>query len=218
MAQESAWLQVVPEDRLAEASLLTANAMIDTSSYAAIYQGDRLWRRDELAWLFEANFRIVRKHFPEAIKCHIGEDGVMQCCFMILPADYRISLWDKLWHGLLLLPLRAGFDTLGRLMAIGDFSDGLNDAAFGDRQRLRLERMAVHPSCQGKGIGTKSLGEALKEADALGLPVTLGTNEEINVRFYSKLGFQVVSETEYAPGTPEAFPTWIMVREPASSS
>src|SRR3546814_76978 len=150
MNSEQTWLQVLPEDRIGEASQLTASAMIDTSSYAAIYQGDRQWRRDELAWLFEANFRIIRTHFPQAIKCHVGEDGQLKCCFLVVPADYRISLWDKLWHGLLLIPFRAGWDTMMRMLAISDFADGLNDQAFGERQRLKVERMVVHPSCQGQ--------------------------------------------------------------------
>src|SRR3546814_17808566 len=104
---EQTWRHVGLEDRIGEASLRTASSMMYTASYAGIYQGYRQWRRDELAWLFEANFRIIRTHFPQAIKCHVVEDSQLKCCFLVVPADYRISLWDKLWHGLLLIPFRA---------------------------------------------------------------------------------------------------------------
>jgi len=50
---------------------------------------------------------------------------------------------------------------------------------------------------------------ALRESDAVGVPVMLNTQEERNVRFYGRLGFEVVREDEIAGHT-----SWSMVRQP----
>ena len=78
-------------------------------------------------------------------------------------------------------------------------------------EMIRLERMTVLPAFQGQGIGSSSLGKALKEADDLGLPCILGTQEEQNVRFYQKLGFEVVDKSLVPIGN--GYTNWMMVRE-----
>ena len=78
---------------------------------------------------------------------------------------------------------------------------------------IRLERMTVRPSSQGRGVGSKALEHALKEADALQLPTILATSETQNVSFYERLGFDIVDEEEI-PGDPDSYHNWVMVREP----
>ena len=53
----------------------------------------------------------------------------------------------------------------------------------------------------------------MREADAEKLAVLLFTQEERNVRFYAKLGFEVVADEICPVG---AFRNWAMVREPRS--
>ena len=77
---------------------------------------------------------------------------------------------------------------------------------------IRLERMTVLPSYQGKGVGTASLSNALEDADKLGLVCILGTQETRNVTFYSRLGFKVVDESHCPVG--DGFKNWMMIREP----
>ena len=77
---------------------------------------------------------------------------------------------------------------------------------------IRLERMTVLPEYQGKGVGTFALSKALQEADELGMPCILGTQERRNVVFYSRLGFKVVDEAKVPIGN--GYTNWIMIREP----
>jgi len=58
--------------------------------------------------------------------------------------------------------------------------------------------MVVRPDMQGKGVGTHALKQALDEADDAGLPVMLATQEERNIRFYRRLGFEVVRTDDIA--------------------
>ena len=71
--------------------------------------------------------------------------------------------------------------------------------------------MVVKPAHQGKRLGSRCLGEQL---DALGndTPVLLATQEEKNVRFYSRLGFTVFSEEDFVGADGTVVHNWFMVR------
>jgi len=76
--------------------------------------------------------------------------------------------------------------------------DGLHDSDEStpdDQEFLQLERMVVAPERQGQGIGSEALKIGLREtADARHLRVVLGTQEERNVVFYKRAGFQMMFE------------------------
>eukprot|EP00435_Cladocopium_sp_Y103_P007196 s1042_g2.t1 len=106
---------------------------------------------------------------------------------MFVPPDTPdVSFWQMLQAGILKLPLIFGPSALRRLLQAKAVEEGeINvDGAY------KLERMVVEPSAQGKGIGTRALQLALTESDASGHPVLLTTNEERNVTFYQRLGFE----------------------------
>ena len=62
---------------------------------------------------------------------------------------------------------------------------------------LNLANIRVAPEYQGQGIGTRLIGEMLREAHQQGLPVTLRVLK-VNParRLYERLGFVVVGETQ----------------------
>ena len=78
-----------------------------------------------------------------------------------------------------------------------------------DTPMYKLERMVVHPDVQNQGIGAHALSLALDEADEAGLPVILGTQEERNVQFYKRMGFDSVGEYDIG-----GIKHWEMVRQP----
>ncbi len=61
---------------------------------------------------------------------------------------------------------------------------------------LHLDPLAVEPGMQGRGIGSRLLTRLCETADARGLPAYLETDQEANVRLYSRFGFRVVDTTE----------------------
>jgi len=112
--------------------------------------------------------------------------------------------------GILWFPLKFGFRSFGRLLEadknVKELKKRFLDAQ-GENLRERdryctLERMTVHPSMQGRGVGNHYLKLALEEIRR-DFGCLLQTRTERNVRFYSRLGFQVANKGEPAP--------WLMV-------
>lgn len=63
---------------------------------------------------------------------------------------------------------------------------------------LLLEHLYVHPSHQGKGIGSVVLAHVFKEADVKCCPVRVGAlRGSASNRFYSKHGFVLVKQGEF---------------------
>eukprot|EP00434_Breviolum_minutum_P034482 symbB.v1.2.030523.t1/scaffold3438.1/size56642/3 len=159
-------------------------------------------------WLFERNLWLRK---DSGCSRAIVLDDKLVCCFMFLPPDTPdISFWQMLKAGILKLPLIFGPSALRRLLQAKD----LEEAELNIDGAYKLERMVVHPSVQGNGIGTRALQLALKESDAARRPVLLTTNEARNVTFYKRLGFNVVREAARELGG-DTYSVWVMERPPA---
>jgi ribosomal protein S18 acetylase RimI-like enzyme len=62
-----------------------------------------------------------------------------------------------------------------------------------DTDFVHLERMVVLPEYQGQGWGSRALKETLEQETKM---VRLATQEERNVRFYHRLGFEIAGERD----------------------
>jgi ribosomal protein S18 acetylase RimI-like enzyme len=69
--------------------------------------------------------------------------------------------------------------------------------------------LAVDPSSQGCGVGSRLMAPVLGKAAALAMPVYVQTLHERNVAFYKRHGFQVISKTAPRRGRPSC---WGMIR------
>ncbi len=99
---------------------------------------------------------------------------------------------------------------LGRLLRWTRYTDELHRRlAPGPHWYLWL--LGVEPSQQRRGIGAALLRPVLARADAEGMLCYLETQNERNVGFYRKQGFQIVSDGE-VPG--HELRVWVMVRKP----
>lgn len=95
------------------------------------------------------------------------------------------------------IPWRVGPVVLPRVLRRDE------DAASRYRADLRqpewiLDLLGVDPAAQGTGLGRALVTDGLARAAADGLPVYLQTYRIENVAWYSKLGFEVVSEGSHA--------------------
>jgi ribosomal protein S18 acetylase RimI-like enzyme len=210
------------EDDITHAADLCARAFLDSPSYVGIYGGTSEWRYGELVFLFESNLRMIFTTQPNSLHGgydHSSETPKLVCFFMFPRSDTpSATLWQKISAGLLLIPLRCGFSVFSRLMTSSSHFDEIFEKAL-PQTHFELQRMVVDPNYQGKGIGSRCLSEALKKADSLSLPVILGTQEEINVRFYEKLGFEIYLQEKFSPtgSATDEYDNWIMIRQPKSS-
>ncbi|WP_188397557.1 GNAT family N-acetyltransferase [Oxalicibacterium flavum] len=63
---------------------------------------------------------------------------------------------------------------------------------------LLLDHLYIIPAYQNQGIGRHVLSHIFKEADGVGLPVTVGAlRESASNRFYLRHGFKLVKSDEY---------------------
>lgn len=69
--------------------------------------------------------------------------------------------------------------------------------------------LAVDPSSQGCGVGSRLMVPVLGKAEVLGVPIYLQTLHERSVSFYERQGFRVTSKTAPSRGEPSC---WGMVR------
>lgn len=75
---------------------------------------------------------------------------------------------------------------------------------------LYLRYLGVHPDAQGKGWGGRAIRAGIAQANALGVPTCLETNNPKNVGLYHRFGFRTISEWDVCRGGPHF---WTMVRD-----
>ncbi|CAE8649539.1 unnamed protein product [Polarella glacialis] len=199
-----AWSALTPltHDRLDEVAALAAGAFLHSPSYCYIFEGLSEARRLEaLAWLFRKNFYLRLSEGSCLCGFKTGPDAAQPenvCAFMLQPPDAPgFSVWLLIMNGILYLPLKYGVRALVRLLEVMDYEKAAKRAVFNANPGIRfsaLERMVVKPGFQGQGVGTRYLGQALAAEAKKGRAVLLSTQEECNVRFYTRLGFAVLHE------------------------
>ena len=204
-------LTVLPTERIDDAAALTAAAFAGRSNVWRAVCGATTpvdVQQHFLSWLFARNLWLRQESGCNRV---VMFDGELVCSFMFVPPEIPdVSFCDMVRAGLLKLPLLFGLRRLSRLLK----AKSLEEEELSTLGGFRLERMVVSPLMQGRGIGSRALQIALVEADAAGKPVVLSTNEERNVSFYSRLGFEVArSTTRDIDG--ESYRVWIMFRLPA---
>jgi len=74
-----------------------------------------------------------------------------------------------------------------------------------------LQNIAVEPEEQGRGYGGQLLKSMIDQIDDERLPIYLETNNEKNLSFYHRFGFEVIKH-EIIPNTD--VPLWCMLRKP----
>ncbi len=198
----------LPPSRLAAAAAVATRAFLDDPLYTYMVPDDAERERC-LGGYMEAFFDFV--HLYGEIQTAPGLSGV--ACWLS-PWKAKPVLWQVVRTGFAVprAVLRFSKDARARL---GDLATYLNKA-HGQAVRGRhwqLVVLAVDPPMQGRGVGTQLIQPGLRRADAEGLPCYLDTQNDRNVRFYERFGFELASEGE-VPGHPVRI--WAMMCQPRS--
>eukprot|EP00529_Nitzschia_sp_RCC80_P026928 CAMPEP_0113443658 /NCGR_PEP_ID=MMETSP0014_2-20120614/2257_1 /TAXON_ID=2857 /ORGANISM="Nitzschia sp." /LENGTH=276 /DNA_ID=CAMNT_0000334631 /DNA_START=1071 /DNA_END=1901 /DNA_ORIENTATION=+ /assembly_acc=CAM_ASM_000159 len=157
--------------------------------------------------------------------------GKMVAAFLWTPEEHEeIGLWTVIrYGGLLEMPFRLGWKGFLNLLSALDVFKKMwqevsthqsklhPDAFLPSSKWITLERMTVIPQYQGQGIGSQALQLMVDEADRCGHHVKLSTQEQRNVRFYCKLGFEIVDERDIVQDEDGSYHTWTLVRYAKSS-
>jgi ribosomal protein S18 acetylase RimI-like enzyme len=131
-----------------------------------------------------------------------GADGtIVGVCGMKPPGECSLTFGEQLRMMPRLLSI--GPRTLWRAMGWL----GVLDKHHPTERHWHLGPVAVEPHMQGMGVGSKLMRVFCEQMDTAGEDAYLETDKEINVRFYERFGFEVVSEQEVL-GTSN----WFMLR------
>uniref|UniRef100_A0A7S0ZJ82 N-acetyltransferase domain-containing protein n=1 Tax=Timspurckia oligopyrenoides TaxID=708627 RepID=A0A7S0ZJ82_9RHOD len=215
-------VQVLNADFVPECARVMALGFCDSPSYNYIFRGTKEYRVQALEWTFARNILMVLDKCQSALRGMLNSNGEVICCFLWIPAALAdSSLWEMIKAGVWLMPFKFGVSTVSRLLNIIDQmernSDGNSQTAHGSRRdALKLERMVVRPDYQGQGVGSRALRSVLDEASQMekSVEIHLETQEERNVEFYTRLGFQVTNTKDFYEDEPEyTFRSWHMVQK-----
>jgi GNAT superfamily N-acetyltransferase len=213
--------KLLTSSKLPEAAALAAAAFANSPCYREIMPGDSNDRIEFLKWMFEKNFYLR----IDDDCCRCTYDGEKLICFFMFtkPGTRHPSFCDMLKVGLFTGLWSYGYSAVQRLLSTKSWFEEKERIILEERaanslstDMIRLERMTVLPTYQGKGVGSSALGKAIREADQLGHPCILATQERINVTFYKRLGFQVVDESCVPIG--QGYTNWMMIREPVNTN
>lgn len=128
----------------------------------------------------------------------------------IRPSEYPLNDFRLLQLGLYTLPFKLRLSRLGQFISLFLTIEKHHKQDL-PQPHWYLFMLGVSPTYQSQGIGSLLLQPILNQADKEGLPCYLETSTEGGVRFYKRLGFEVVR----TGGLPEAdLKFWTMKRSP----
>lgn len=200
-----------------------ARAFASSPSYAYIFQQySQSERESVLEWLFERNIHAVLRKNPAALRGVLDADNDVVGAFLWedMPAN-NLSMAEMLQAGLWQIPFRFGIGTLRRLLETISWFDTMHAKVAKQRNNgsdsrfVLLERMAVRPDHQGNGVGTMALRQTMQDlVNGDVQEIRLTTQEERNVTFYQRLGFQVIVEDDFRGAANDAnvYRSWFMCK------
>ena len=186
---------------------MLARAFHDDALYAFVLPEDSK-RAEVLLWLFD---RVMCYSFLYGRVYATPElDGV--ACWLP-PGQTELTLGRIVRSGLVAAPLKMGLPAYRRFDAYSSYVDKLH-AQYAPQPHWYLWVLAVAPSSQGQGIGSRLIQPILEQTHAESIACYLETEAESNIRFYKKHGFRVVEEGA-VPGT--GLKVWAMMRDGADA-
>ena len=195
------------------AAKLIAAAYFDNPAH--IYMcPDEKTRIQQLEWLLGLNLKLQLKYGAKSFS--LPENGIVKAMgFWTKPNEVIVGTGAKIKAGLLKVPFKMGYDGFKRVMEASAAVDDHLKRTLGPKQPyLYLNNMVMEESRRGKGWGSKILNKqfeiiAEKTPNAV---LALNTQRYWTVKFYERLGFEVVLEEKIGTG-PLAFTNWTMKKE-----
>jgi len=184
-----------------EASEMLARAFQDDPAWEWVVPNPKR-RASLLPWLFRVNFEVT------VAEVWATPDPIEGCARWLPPGRPQIHVAPML-RALVATPLRAR-EATSRFLAYGRAVEAMRAEATPE-PHWYLAGIGVDPPSQHRGIGTALMQPGFDASARDGTPCVLLTNNEANVEFYARRGFEVVRRGATPDGGP---PAWAMRRMP----
>jgi ribosomal protein S18 acetylase RimI-like enzyme len=189
------------ESRLGEASDVLARAFHHDPAWVWLIP-DNEKRLQLLPWLFRVGFDVTAADLWTT-------DGIVRGAARWVPPGRPPMRIGPTLKALVTTPFRLGA-AIAPFLAYGRAVEALRAEVMPD-PHWYLAGIGVDPAAQGRGIGAALLQPGLHAAARAALPAVLLTNNEANLRFYARHGFEIVREQRTPKNGPNA---WAMVKAP----
>ncbi len=194
----------LPPSQIKRACIVMSRAFYNAPLYRYLIPDDA--RRERLLPLFHSiTIRYALRHGEVCTTPQIG--GV--ACWLA-PGHTNPTWWGMLRAALHGAPVSFGLAGLRRYLPIGGYVEKVHEQAVSG-PHWYLWELGVDPSHQHQGIGGLLMQPILDRAARDHLPCYLETLNEVNVPFYEKRGFTVVSDGVVPGGE---LRVWGMVARP----
>lgn len=181
------------------------------------FQDDPLWT----AIFPDGRMRKLVAMFTALSKTTLAAGGIVEVtrevggAAMWMPPGRNEGFWAFLRTGFALPRFALGLPARDRTLMLGTLQQfDIRRKHLMPSPHWYLSAVGVDPGRQGEGLGSALVGSGMARADRDGRPIYLETETESNVRFYRRLGFEVIEE---AVATGLGLPVWLMCRRPVSS-
>lgn len=192
------------------AAQLAAVSYFDNPAHIYMCPDERK-RLRQLEWLLGLNLKMQLKYGAESF-CYSEKGMVKAMGFWTQPNKIKINNGIKIREGLLKIPFVMGWSGFKRVLVASAGIQGHLDKTLGPNQPFRfLNYMVMEESRRCKGWGTKILEkqfEVIRSKDPNAV-LALTTQRFRTVRFYERVGFEVLLEDKIGSGK-NAFTNWTM--------
>ena len=163
-------------------------------------------RKQKAQYFFEMVYRYGIK-YGEVYATSNNLEGIS---VWIPPNRVFASIWDMIKCGALRVLRKSGLKAMKRGMPVMKYMESAHKRLV-KFDHWYLQELMVKPEEQGKGYGSLLLKTMFKKIDSEGLPIYVDTNNEKNIPFYQKHGFEILEHVIH-PKT--NIPVWGMLRKP----
>ena len=192
------------------AARLAAAAYYDNPAHIYMCPDDKA-RLKQMEWLLGLNLKLQLKYGAESF-CYPENGEIKAMGFWTKPNEVKVGTGAKIRGGLLKVPFKMGWSGFKRVMVASAGIDDHLQRTIGTQQPfLFLNNMVMEESRRGKGWGSKILKRQFEviSAKTPNAVMALNTQRYWTVKFYERLGFEVLLEEKIGTG-PFAFMNWTM--------
>ena len=203
-------LKSISPDLYPSSAHLVAASFFDNPAHIYLCP-DAQTRIEQLTWLLGVNLKLQLNLGAESF-CIADNSTVRAMGFWTKPNEVKVGLTEKIRGGLLKVPFKMGWTGFKRVLEVSAGIENHLVKTMGNTQPYRyLNNMVIQEDMRGKGLGANILEKQFAaiqatEKDAI---FALSTQRYWTVKFYERLGFEVLLEEKIGQGD-LAFTNWTM--------